>query len=237
MQVVASASMRGARVGKIVAFTDSGKGSGKPIKFRIKQKIQFGQHFAVVGSQQLGEWNPQHALELKWEEGDVWSAETVLDLNPATKNPIELKFVIVESENEIKWQPGSNVVLDVPEDASEVLVEAKWENPEATVIKPIKKTSVVEKKVVEKTPVKKATATISSVAAPDVARSNIMRKAASPISTAPAAAAKAATTSMSLAEIEKMTLPKIKEIMVKMGLETTGKKADLIARIRSYMQT
>jgi Starch binding domain/SAP domain len=245
MQAIASAAMRGARVGKVVAFTgDSGSKSAK-VKFSIKQKIHFGQHIAVVGSKPvLGEWNPKNSLELRWQEGDIWSAEANID----PQEPVDFKFVIVENEDEIKWQAGDNVVLSVPEDAEEILVEAgSFESTKEIVIKPIKtEAKVAEKKVAEKILEKnEKTTTISSVAAPDVARSNIMRKASTPTSTTAPTAAKAAAqssissaaTPLSLAEIEKLTLPKIKAIMVKMGLETTGKKADLIARIRSYMQT
>lgn len=237
MQIIASGAMRGARMGKVVAFisTDSGK-SAKIVKFTVKQKISFGSHIAVVGSNPvLGEWNPAAALELSWNEGDVWSAEAQLD----TADEVDFKFVIVEPEDEIKWIPGDNVILSVPEDASEVLVEASNWDSKTVVIKPIKTKTKVETKVEKKAPeIKKET--IASVAAPAVAKSNIVTKATPAMATASPTAATATSSialSMSMAEIEKMTLPKIKEIMVKMGLETTGKKADLIAKIRTYLQT
>ena len=238
MQVVASGVMRGARTGKVVAFTgDSGTKIAKIVKFSVKQKISFGSHIAVVGSNHvLGEWNPAAAIELSWNDGDVWSAQVLVDCAE-----VDFKFVIVEPEDEIKWIPGDNVVLSVPDDASEVLVEASKWDCSAVVIKPIKTETKVETKVEKKAAeIKKET--IASVAAPAVAKSNIVTKT-SPATAATASPTSAATPtssiapSMSMAEIEKMTLPKIKEIMVKMGLETTGKKADLIAKIRTYLQT
>jgi hypothetical protein len=243
MQVVA---MRSARMGQVVAFQGETIQTGckaANVKFSVRQKLQFGQHIAVVGSNKvLGQWNPHESLALSWNEGDLWTAEARIE----TEDPVELKFVIVQPEDVVKWQPGDNVVLAVPEDASEVLVEAgSWESFEI-VIKPVNKTETkVQTLVTEKVPEKKAKA-ISSVAAPDVARSNILRKASTPATTAASTSPTKATASslsstatpkLSIVEIEKMTIPKIKAIMVKMGLETTGKKSDLIARIRSYMQT
>lgn len=238
--------MRGARMGHVVAFqgeTMQSSCKAANVKFSVKQKLQFGQHIAVVGSNKvLGQWNPDESLALSWNEGDRWTAEAKIE----TVDPVELKFVIVQPEDAVKWQTGDNVILAVPEDASEVLVEAEtWESSEIVIKPVIKAEAKVQSQVAEKVPEKKEKA-ISSVAAPDVAKSNILRKAptstAAAASTSPSRAAAASLSStpshkLSIVQIEKMTIPKIKELMVTMGLETTGKKSDLIARIRSYMQT
>jgi hypothetical protein len=247
MQVVTSAAMRGARMGKVVAFQgETGNAKIAKVKFCVKQKLHFGQHLAVVGSNPaLGEWNPANSLELRWTAEDVWVAEAELSL----KDNVDFKFVIVESEDQVKWPAGDNIALAVPEDAAEVLVEAEAFDTSKIVIKTEAK---VQTKVAEKIPEKKEK-TIPSVATADVGRvGNIMRKATTPITATSAAAAASTTTKtaaaapssissaatpLSLEQIEKLTMPKIKEIMVKMGLETTGKKADLIARIRAHLQT
>ena len=55
------------------AVTDN----GKSVDFRVHMECEFGDGVLVCGStDQLGNWNTDHALRLEWSEGDVWTANT-----------------------------------------------------------------------------------------------------------------------------------------------------------------
>ena len=44
-------------------------------------QVRYGQRLWVVGNQQeLGSWNVDSGLKLKWHEGHVWSAAVELDV-------------------------------------------------------------------------------------------------------------------------------------------------------------
>ena len=46
------------------------------VAFAIHTKVTYGHEIAIVGgAKELGGWNPDDAIPLKWEKGDVWKAE------------------------------------------------------------------------------------------------------------------------------------------------------------------
>jgi hypothetical protein len=47
------------------------------IKFSVQHAVAFGRKVAVVGAPPaLGAWDVRNALEMRWQEGDEWAAET-----------------------------------------------------------------------------------------------------------------------------------------------------------------
>ena len=49
------------------------------VVFTIPWKVQFGQSLCVSGQgEELGQWNPDKSLPLKWNDGDIWAAEIPL---------------------------------------------------------------------------------------------------------------------------------------------------------------
>jgi hypothetical protein len=46
------------------------------LSFKIPYRCSFGQEVALVGNaSEMGEWNVQGGVSLKWTEGDVWTVE------------------------------------------------------------------------------------------------------------------------------------------------------------------
>lgn len=94
------------------------------LKFQVQKKVPFGKQVSIVGSNEvIGAWNPKNALPLCWTDDDVWQGEAEL-----SSGPLEFKL-IVKDDNDIEWQEGDNLVLDIPEMSSIIEVEADWESP------------------------------------------------------------------------------------------------------------
>lgn len=47
---------------------------------------------------------------------------------PGCCRKVEFKLVI-QDENGVEWQPGENIILEIPEASSEIIVEADWSDP------------------------------------------------------------------------------------------------------------
>jgi hypothetical protein len=69
-------------------------------------QVGYGEQFKIVGNhKELGNWDASKALELKWNEGDVWAATAELPV----ATDIEFKVgqglgkTLVE-EGGVKWQ-------------------------------------------------------------------------------------------------------------------------------------
>ena len=243
---------------KIRAFANdhASKGNTKKVKFAVKQRLDFGKHIAVVGNKPaFGSWDPSAGVHLCWEEGDLWAADVEV---PAAEQ-VELKFVIVADDKVESWLPGDNILLSLPEDAPEVLVEAHGLWSGKILIKPVKKETTaatsttmepsangaISTKTFEKTSVPTASSSVESNGASPTAPA-----AATTTTPAPAkSAAGKSVTSASIAPVDKdavlkmaahssvplakLTLPKLKVIATELGLKTSGKKAELIARIEA----
>ena len=49
------------------------------VLFTIPWKVEFGESLCVSGEgSELGQWDPEQSLPLKWNEGDLWAAEIPL---------------------------------------------------------------------------------------------------------------------------------------------------------------
>ena len=85
----------------------------KSIVFRIVFDSKFGENVCILGSiPELGLWNLNGALFLKWNEGNIWNGEIKIERN---LNYFEFKYAI-EENNKIKiWQPGENNKINFEE--------------------------------------------------------------------------------------------------------------------------
>lgn len=46
------------------------------LSFSIPYRTEWGQDVALVGDKrELGEWDPRRGVSMRWQEGDVWSAD------------------------------------------------------------------------------------------------------------------------------------------------------------------
>lgn len=74
------------------------------IIFEMKYQTQMGQELGVIGSfDQLGNWNQDKALKMKWNEGNIWMIEV-----PYNGMDFEFKFIFIVNNKVIKWESDEN---------------------------------------------------------------------------------------------------------------------------------
>jgi len=75
------------------------------INFEIKFDTFFGQSISIIGSiDKLGNWNEYKALNMNWNEGNIWKA----NLEDDNIKCFEYKFIILENGIIKKWEDGIN---------------------------------------------------------------------------------------------------------------------------------
>ena len=78
------------------------------IHFEIKYETKIGQSLSVIGSiDKLGNWIASKALNMNWNEGNIWKANMEYD---DIKN-FEYKFIFLECGNLKKWEDGINRIF------------------------------------------------------------------------------------------------------------------------------
>lgn len=148
----------------------------------------------------------------------------------------------------MQWSEGDNIMLALPEDdnVSQVLVQANWEDPSATlVVKPLSNKEAVNTKPISKSSMPlpclsddtSAVVHTTSGVMPETA-------AAEQNGTVPSNdthTEKEITPTVSgltadVTKLESMTVAKLKALAVELGVSTSGKKADLIKKLKDAMQ-
>ena len=75
------------------------------INFEIKFDTFFGQSISIIGSiDKLGNWNEYKALNMNWNEGNIWKA----NIEDDNIKCFEYKFIILENGIIKKWEDGIN---------------------------------------------------------------------------------------------------------------------------------
>ena len=78
------------------------------IYFEIRYETKIGQSLSVIGSiDKLGYWNSSKALNMNWNEGNIWKANIEYD----NINNFEYKFIFLENGNLKKWEDGINRIF------------------------------------------------------------------------------------------------------------------------------
>lgn len=87
------------------------------VKFGVKYETKFGQELKVVGNiAELGNWNVNDGLIMKWTEGSFWTASIKIVPNSKIEN-IEYKYVLTSnSSNAHIWEPGKNHSVQISSD-------------------------------------------------------------------------------------------------------------------------
>ncbi|MCO5578186.1 hypothetical protein L7F22_032024 [Adiantum nelumboides] len=94
------------------------------VKFVLEKRCEFGQHFNVVGDDELfGAWNPEASIPMQWSEGHIWTTE----MEVFAGKRVEFKVILVGGESGVDWQPGPNRVLETSEASTfPVVLEIHW---------------------------------------------------------------------------------------------------------------
>ena len=83
----------------------------KEVEFSVEYTTNFGEKIALVGSSpELGAWDLEKAVELLWNEPNVWKTKVNV-----SKSPLEYKYIFVSTDS-TAWEGGKNRSL-----AAEVL--------------------------------------------------------------------------------------------------------------------
>ena len=81
------------------------------VQFRYVCATAFGQTVKVVGNHDtIGSWNPDHALQLQWSTGDVWTGQVIVANVPG--KCLEFKYILVTGDK-LKWESGENRKLQL----------------------------------------------------------------------------------------------------------------------------
>mmetsp|Transcript_26383 Transcript_26383/g.66311 ORF Transcript_26383/g.66311 Transcript_26383/m.66311 type:complete len:950 (-) Transcript_26383:1236-4085(-) len=96
------------------------------VEFSVVKELSFGESHKLVGSTDaMGNWNPDGAVGMGWNDGHVW--KTTLQMAPGAE--CEFKCVKAHSSG-VSWEDGDNRKFKVPEGASQVRVELSWGRPD-----------------------------------------------------------------------------------------------------------
>ena len=69
-----------------VCASSSTTASAGVVRFSIRGELDYGDEMCVVGSAvELGAWNPDAALALRWTEGNVWRGELAVPAGGAVE--------------------------------------------------------------------------------------------------------------------------------------------------------
>jgi hypothetical protein len=83
----------------------------KKIIFQMKYNTQPGEDLGVIGSiSELGSWEQNNALRMRWNDGNIWKAEINYDFGMVKE--FEFKFIFIENGRVKKWEDGNNRKLN-----------------------------------------------------------------------------------------------------------------------------
>ena len=95
------------------------KRKNSPIKinkiiFSVNYNSKFGEEVAILGSlAKFGLWELSGALPLKWNEGNIWTGEIIVE-DEDWRN-FEFKFIVVEKGKIKFWESGENNIINFDE--------------------------------------------------------------------------------------------------------------------------
>ena len=98
------------------------------VRFQVRKTVQFGEVMRLVGGhEEMGAWSLHKSMQLKWNEGDVWTSD---DVELPVDGVFVYKYVLCDANNPgvpIAWQQGNNQVLTLsPKDHPLLVVHDNW---------------------------------------------------------------------------------------------------------------
>lgn len=110
----------------------------------MKVHVNYGESIGIIGNiYELGNWNIQQALPLKWTDGDLWTIDCTLDHKSESRvrvltlivvtlrNEVEYKYIKIEPNGNLKeWMPGNNLTLLINKDNT--TIKDNWETSQIT---------------------------------------------------------------------------------------------------------
>jgi len=82
----------------------------KKIFFEVKFETRMGQSISVIGSiDKLGNWNESKALNMNWNEGNIWKANMEFE----NIKGFEYKFIFMENGAIKQWEDGINRIFSL----------------------------------------------------------------------------------------------------------------------------
>ena len=80
------------------------------LSFSVHYATLFGEKMAVIGEGEfLGNWDPSRALEMDWNEGNIWKCTALTSVGVAE---IPYKYICIRGTL-VKWETGDNRIIDL----------------------------------------------------------------------------------------------------------------------------
>ncbi|OHT16146.1 4-alpha-glucanotransferase family protein [Tritrichomonas foetus] len=104
------------------------------VRFRVKCHTNFGEELFIVGDcKELGNWQPQGAQQLFYEEEtDSWIGDVCFPLQSSART-IQYKYFISGDVNDVRWEPEENHIIHLDSTSSPAYVEVsdtfRWVDP------------------------------------------------------------------------------------------------------------
>ena len=156
-------------------------------------------------------WLLEDSKEMEWSEGDVWST----DLEIPAGTELQYKYVVSRDQKALHWMKGDNFAVKIPEEidtGASLQVNDKWGDKWGRDVQMVNGTT----KAVDLDLLNGSVA----AAAPEAAAPELPPTPAPP--GAPAASG----------DLAKLTVKELKALLKEKGLPVSGKKAELVARLR-----
>jgi hypothetical protein len=96
--------------------------------FQVIRPVKWGETVCLCGSiPELGAWNPESAVNLRWHQGDIWSREVFFPLGNPEGLRLEYKYLIKSNSNVLQWESGNNHTRDIELFPFVVRFEDSWQ--------------------------------------------------------------------------------------------------------------
>ena len=155
-------------------------------------------------------WLLEDSKEMEWSEGDVWST----DLEIPAGTELQYKYVVSRDQKALHWMKGDNFAVKIPEEidtGASLQVNDKWGDKWGRDVQMVNGTT----KAVDLDLLNGSVA----AAAPEAAAPELPPTPAPP---GPPASG----------DLAKLTVKELKALLKEKGLPVSGKKAELVARLR-----
>ncbi|EAS05131.1 starch-binding domain protein (macronuclear) [Tetrahymena thermophila SB210] len=82
------------------------------VNWQISYQTNYGERLAIVGNiHELGNWKKEEALNLQWNNNNIWNGQIIINLNGSSnvQKILEYKYILIDEKNQkVQWEEGQN---------------------------------------------------------------------------------------------------------------------------------
>ncbi|KAL4430504.1 hypothetical protein ABPG74_005429 [Tetrahymena malaccensis] len=109
------------------------------LNWQISYQTNYGERLAIVGNiQQLGNWKKEDALNLQWNNNNIWKGQAIINFSQLSndKQILEYKYILIDEKNQkIQWEEGQNrfyyynqIIAECQENQNILFKNSKYSN-------------------------------------------------------------------------------------------------------------